>query len=172
MVRPPESHGKRPNCYAEPISWLADLMNWHTLWVEAGKILLAYLLALPVGWEREQSEHAVGVRTFPLVAMAACGYVLMADTIAGPDVAARSRIIQGLTTGIGFIGGGAILQSRGNVHGTATAASIWNTGVVGAAVAESHYEIAVILALLNLITLRLLIPLKTRLSGKTRQAAK
>jgi len=170
VARRRASHRKRLNCYAEPMSWLANLVNWHTLWMQAGKILLAYLLALPVGWEREQTEHSVGVRTFPLVAMAACGYVLMADTIAGPDVAARSRIIQGLTTGIGFIGGGAILQSRGNVHGTATAASIWNTGVVGAAVAESHYEIAVILAVMNLITLRLLIPLKTRLGSNTRQA--
>jgi putative Mg2+ transporter-C (MgtC) family protein len=53
--------------------------------------------------------------------------------------------ITGLTTGIGFIGGGAIMRGRGTVHGTATAASIWNTGVIGAAIAESRIEIAVIL---------------------------
>jgi putative Mg2+ transporter-C (MgtC) family protein len=94
--------------------------------------------------------------------MAACGYVLLADTAAGGDAAARSRIIQGLTTGIGFIGGGAIMRGRGNVHGTATAASIWNTGVIGASVAEGRFEIAIILSLLNLITLRLLLPLKER----------
>jgi putative Mg2+ transporter-C (MgtC) family protein len=94
--------------------------------------------------------------------MASCGYVLLADTVAGGDAAARSRIIQGLTTGIGFIGGGAIMRGRGNVHGTATAASIWNTGVIGAAVAESRFEIAIILSLLNLITLHLLVPRKER----------
>ena len=136
--------------------------------MEAAKIAGAYFLALPVGWEREQAAHSVGVRTFPLVAMASCGYVLLADTVAGGDAAARSRIIQGLTTGIGFIGGGAILQGKGNVHGTATAASIWNTGVIGAAVAESHYEIAILLSLLNLITLRLLLPLKARLDRAER----
>ncbi|MFN7994861.1 MAG: MgtC/SapB family protein [Bryobacteraceae bacterium] len=147
------------------MDWLYRFIDWHIFWVQAGKIVLAYLLALPVGWEREQAEHSVGVRTFPLVAMAACGYVLLADSVSGGDLAARSRIIQGLTTGIGFIGGGAILQGKGNVHGTATAASIWNTGVIGAAVATGHTESAVILSLLNLITLRLLLPLKSRLDG-------
>ncbi|HLY20392.1 MAG TPA: MgtC/SapB family protein [Bryobacteraceae bacterium] len=143
--------------------WLGTLIDWHLCAVTAGKIAAAYFLALPIGWDRETAGHSVGVRTFPLVAMASCGYVLLADTIAGPDVAARSRIIQGLTTGIGFIGGGAIMRGNGNVHGTATAASIWNTGVVGAAVAESHFEIAIVLSLINLVTLRLLLPLKTRL---------
>lgn len=145
------------------------MFDWHVFGVMAGKIVAAYLLALPIGWEREQVEHSVGVRTFPLVAMASCGYVLLADTAAGGDAAARSHIIQGLTTGIGFIGGGAIMRGRGNVHGTATAASIWNTGVIGASVAESRFEIAIILSLLNLITLRLLVPLKQRADqAKTR----
>src|ERR1035438_8233766 len=78
----------------------------------------------------------------------------------------------GLTTVFGFIGGGAIMRGRGNVHGTATAASIWNTGVIGAAVAESHFEIAVILSLLNLITLRLLVPLKERADQAKRKEPK
>jgi len=147
------------------MEWLSSLFDWHVFWAQAGKIVFAYVLALPVGWERERTEHSVGVRTFPLVAMASCGYVLLAGTVAGGDAAARSRIIQGLTTGIGFIGGGAILQSKGNVHGTATAASIWNTGVIGAAVASARYEIAIVLALLNLITLRLLLPLKERMDS-------
>jgi putative Mg2+ transporter-C (MgtC) family protein len=147
-------------------------MDWHRLGLEAVKILLAYMLALPVGWEREQAEHSVGVRTFPLVAMASCGYVLLADTFSGGDAAARSHIIQGLTTGIGFIGGGAILQGKGNVHGTATAASIWNTGVIGAAVAESRFEIAILLSVLNLITLRLLLPLKGRIDRAGLQGPK
>jgi len=145
-------------------------LGWHDTLLDIGHLLVAYLLAVPVGWHREQEAHSVGVRTFPLVAMASCGYVLLADTFSGGDNAARSRIIQGLTTGIGFIGGGAILRMRsGNVHGTATAASIWNTGVIGAAVAESHYEIAILLSLLNLITLRLLLPLKGRIDRQPRR---
>jgi len=141
---------------------LSSVFDWQVFWVMAAKITGAYILALPIGWEREHAQHSVGLRTFPLVAMASCGYVLLADTLAGGDATARSRIIQGLTTGIGFIGGGAIMRSRGNVHGTSTAASIWNTGVIGAAVAESRIEIAVILALINLVTLHLLVPRKER----------
>lgn len=151
------------------MDWLGSF-NWQVFGVMAAKITAAYLLALPIGWEREQVQHSVGLRTFPLVAMASCGYVLLAGTVAGGDAAARSRIIQGLTTGIGFIGGGAIMRGRGNVHGTATAASIWNTGVIGAAIAESRFEIAVILSLLNLITLHLLVPLKER-GGQAGQKA-
>src|SRR5450755_2462051 len=130
------------------MDWLSSLFDWHMFGVIAAKITVAYILALPIGWEREQVQHSVGLRTFPLVAMASCGYVLLADTVSGGDQAARSRIIQGLTTGIGFIGGGAIMRGRGNVHGTATAASIWNTGVIGAALASSRYEIAIILSLI------------------------
>jgi putative Mg2+ transporter-C (MgtC) family protein len=154
------------------MDWLSVSFDWRVFGVMAAKITGAYLLAMPIGWERERVQHSVGVRTFPLVAMAACGYVLLADTAAGGDAAARSRIIQGLTTGIGFIGGGAIMRGRGNVHGTATAASIWNTGVIGASVAEGRFEIAIILSLLNLITLRLLLPLKERADRVEHKAPK
>jgi len=144
------------------MDWLGSLFDWQVFGAMAAKITAAYLLALPIGWERERVQHSVGLRTFPLVAIASCGYVLLADKVAGGDVSSRSRIIQGLVTGIGFIGGAAIMRGRGNVHGTATAASIWNTGVIGAAVAESRFEIAVILSLLNLITLHLLVPRNER----------
>jgi putative Mg2+ transporter-C (MgtC) family protein len=69
-------------------------------------------------------------------------------------------LLQGLITGIGFIGGGAILKEGATVRGTATAASVWNAGVIGAAVAMNRYGVAVTLALLNLLTLRTLLPLK------------
>ena len=171
---------RHPACQVailSPMGWLGSLFDWQLFGTMAVKVTAAYLLALPIGWEREQAQHSVGLRTFPLVAMASCGYVLLADTFiggqyTGVDAAARSRIIQGLTTGIGFIGGGAIMRSRGNVRGTATAASIWNTGVIGAAVAESRFEIAVILSLLNLITLRLLVPLKERADKAAPEASK
>jgi putative Mg2+ transporter-C (MgtC) family protein len=127
------------------------------------KLLIAYALALPVGWHREKEAHSVGVRTFPLVAMASCGYLLMASPAGHFSVDAQSRVLQGLLAGIGFIGGGAILKAEGNVHGTATAASIWNTGVVGAAVATDRYWIAALLAALNLFALRVLLPLKQKL---------
>ena len=67
-------------------------------------------------------------------------------------------------TGIGFIGGGAILKQDGGVYGTATAASIWNTGAVGAAVAFHRYEIAVVLAFISFLILSLAKPIKKTIS--------
>jgi putative Mg2+ transporter-C (MgtC) family protein len=143
--------------------------NWHADLTDIGKLLLAYTLALPVGWYREKEAHSIGVRTFPLVAMASCGYVLVALPVGVFDTAAQSRVIQGLVAGIGFIGGGAILKAEGNVHGTATAASIWNTGVIGAAVAQNRFLLAFLLAALNLFALRVLLPLKQRLDALANQ---
>jgi putative Mg2+ transporter-C (MgtC) family protein len=141
-------------------------MEWPLVLRDALRLVIAYLLALPVGWNREREAHSVGVRTFPLVAMASCGYLLLSYNGDQIDTAAQSRIIQGMVAGIGFIGGGAILKSEGNIHGTATAASIWNTGVLGAAVAQERYALAIVLSAVNLLTLRVLLPLKLKLDER------
>ena len=147
-------------------------LDWHAAWHDIWRLLVAYVCALPVGWYREKEAHSIGVRTFPLVAMASCGYVMLAMPAYGNSIEAQSRVIQGMVAGIGFIGGGAILRAKGNVHGTATAASIWNTGVVGAAVAEDRIAVAIALALMNLFALRVLLPLKTKLDDRHDQARK
>ncbi len=135
--------------------------NWlNTLVPDAMKMLLAYALAVPIGWDREKEERTAGVRTFPIVAVASCGLALVGTSIPGSGPDASSRILQGLVTGIGFVGGGAILRDRGSVHGTATAASIWSIGIAGAAVGFGMYHIAIVLAVVTLLTLRLLQPLK------------
>jgi putative Mg2+ transporter-C (MgtC) family protein len=127
-------------------------------WKILEQIGITYLLTVVIGWDRERESHSTGVRTFPIVGMASCGFVLL---VSGQhDVAAQSRVLQGLITGIGFIGAGAILKEGLTVHGSATAASVWNAAVIGAAVAMERYEIAIILAALNLFTLRALLPIK------------
>lgn len=136
--------------------------DWH-IWSNVEKIGLAYLLAFPLGLEREHESHSAGIRTFPIVAMASCGYVLTASSLlsnGSPDPASISRMLQGLVAGIGFVGGGAILKTGDMVHGTATAASIWNVGALGAAVALGRPGTAITLMVLNLVTLHLLIPLR------------
>ena len=141
------------------------VVDWQGGWHDVVRLLVAYLMVLPVGWYREREARSVGVRTFPLVAMASCGYVLLAMPAYHNTVEAQSRVIQGLVAGIGFIGGGAILKSEGSVHGTATAASIWNTGVIGAAVAQDRFLMAAVLATVNLFALRVLLPLKMKLDS-------
>jgi putative Mg2+ transporter-C (MgtC) family protein len=138
--------------------------QWADILKDLERIGLAYLLTLLIGFDAEREAHGAGIRTFPLVGMASCGYLL---ALGGqPDPAAQSRVLQGLITGIGFVGGGAILKDGGTVRGTAMAASIWNAGVVGASVAMGRYRIAIILALLNLFTLQVLLPVKNWLDKK------
>ena len=128
-------------------------INWVLVVQNLVQLGIAYLLALPIAVDREKASRSAGLRTFPLVAVSACGYMLVGISVLD-TTDAEARVLQGLITGIGFIGGGAILKSGGNVRGTATAASIWNTGLIGVAVAFHRYEVAILLALINIITLR------------------
>jgi len=106
-----------------------------------------------MAYDREHSHNGAGLRTFPLVAVASCGYALIAMSVL-EGAEAQSKMLQGIITGIGFIGGGAILKNNQSTSGTATAASIWNMGLIGIAIAYSRYEIAILLAVINFITLR------------------
>jgi putative Mg2+ transporter-C (MgtC) family protein len=126
-------------------------------------MIVAYLLALPVGWNREQEERSAGLRTFPLVAVAACGFVQAAEGLTHGHPEAMARIVEGIITGMGFIGGGAILRLKDSVKGTATAASLWATGAMGTAVGLGSYDVAIVLSLITLLTLWVLSPLKTEL---------
>ena len=139
-------------------------LDWAQIWLVLGRLAITYVLTVLIGWDREKETHSAGVRTFPIVGMASCGYLMILGP--HPDSGDQSRLLQGLITGIGFVGGGAILKDGPTVKGTATAASIWNAGVIGASVAVGRYEVAIILALLNLFTLRALLPLKTWLDSK------
>ena len=139
-------------------------LNVDTIVYQISHLGIAYLLAFAIGLDRERGARSAGLRTFPLVGVASCGFVLLGIDVLGLDVDAQSRILYGLMTGIGFIGGGAILKDRTGVVGTATAASIWNTGAIGAAVGYGRYEIAIALTVLNVVTLQVITPLKRVLS--------
>jgi len=120
---------------------------------------VAYVLAMPIAWDREHRVRSAGLRTFPLVAVASCGFMLIGISVLD-STDAESRVLYGIMTGIGFIGGGAIIKDKSRVLGTATAASIWNTGAIGTAVAWSRFEIALVLSLINFLTLWIMLPFK------------
>ena len=128
-------------------------IEWPLVWHNLTHLLIAWVLAMPIAFDRERSSRGAGLRTFPLVAVAACGYTLAGIAVLD-TTGAEARVVQGLITGIGFIGGGATLKGGGTVHGTATAASIWNTGLIGMAVAFGRFEIALLISLINFVTLR------------------
>jgi putative Mg2+ transporter-C (MgtC) family protein len=123
-------------------------------------LLIAYALAFPIGWNREREERSAGLRTFPLVAIATCGFVQATEGLTMGHPEAQARVIEGLIVGMGFIGGGAILKTTGSVQGTATAASLWVTGAIGVAVGLGILDVAVMLAAVTFLTLWLAAPLK------------
>ncbi len=109
------------------------------------------------GYEREQTRKAAGLRTHILVALGSALFVL-APLEAGMPPADVSRIVQGVAAGIGFIGAGAILKltDARQIRGLTTAASIWTTAAVGMAAGLGRFGLAVLAAILALITLSVL----------------
>jgi putative Mg2+ transporter-C (MgtC) family protein len=130
-------------------------------------IALSCVLAFPLGWERKRHSHAdVGLRVFPLVAVGACVYVFVAQQVlSGERRGEQADVLQGLMTGIGFVGAGAIIKHSGSVTGLATAAALWTTGAIGAAVAYGFYALATVLSLMNLFILAITQKLKRRVKA-------
>lgn len=145
----------------EPISFSLPELAQHAL-----RIVVAFVLALPIAWEREAETRIMGLRTLPLVAVACCAFILVGSAVVEDDPTAHGRLLSGLVAGIGFIGGGAILKGDDRVRGTATAASILSTGILGAAVAYGLFGIALLVSVTTLATLMLLRPLQLRLAEK------
>ena len=131
-------------------------MNFPEIFEHVAVLAIAYALAFPIGWDREKEARSAGLRTFPLVALASCGFIEAAETLLAQSAQAVAYVVEGLITGMGFIGGGAILKHGSSVYGTATAASLWATGAIGAAVGLGSYEVAVTIAAFTFLTLKLL----------------
>lgn len=127
-------------------------VDWLLVLVHLGKMGTAYLLALPIAWDRERDATSAGLRTFPLVSIATCGFMLIGMEVLESSEA-QARVMEGIITGMGFIGAGAILKGKDRVVGTATAASLWVTGAIGLAVAWNRLEIAITLSLIAFATL-------------------
>lgn len=136
-------------------------------WIFVLQLLVAIALALPTAWNRERNSRIMGLRTFPLVSLGACAYVLVGQSFIGPgEPDAMARIMQGLLSGIGFVGGGAILKNGDHVKGTASAASIWITGALGASVGFRLWWLAVVLSALNFAIVLLMTQFKQDVSNE------
>ena len=133
--------------------------DWQQTLIDFLRLCLAFVLAVPIGWERHASKRNIGLRTFPIVSVGACGFMLISLNLPGSNAETQARLLQGIIGGIGFIGGGAILKEGTNVRGLATASSIWCTGAIGSAVAFGREEIAVVLSLIMFAALWTLSPL-------------
>jgi putative Mg2+ transporter-C (MgtC) family protein len=131
------------------------------------RLLVAGVLGGILGWERTHAGKPAGFRTHILVALGAAAFVAIPQQ-SGFSVSEISRIIQGLVTGIGFLGAGCIMKAdnEGHVKGLTTAAGIWTTSAVGVAAGLGHVGSAILLAVLGWITLDQLARFEHRIPNK------
>ncbi|MFJ4293286.1 MgtC/SapB family protein [Cupriavidus sp. NPDC089707] len=127
------------------------------------RLTVAVVLGGLIGYEREASGKAAGLRTHMLVALGSAMFVLV-PLRAGVPLADISRVLQGLTAGIGFLGAGAILKqnknSEADIEGLTTAASIWMVAAIGVAAGLGRDTTAVIATVFTLVILQVLLRLK------------
>lgn len=142
--------------------WMSNILQWQDVIFNLSHLGIALVLAFPIAFNREITSQGAGLRTFPLVAVASCAYMLVGRDVFDTD-GAEAKVMYGIITGMGFIGGGAILKNSQEVIGTATAASLWNTGAIGVAVGYGRYEIAIILSILNFVLLHWVSAVKKRI---------
>ncbi len=134
-----------------------NLLLYHLM-----QLSIAFILSLHIAFNRETKDKGAGLRTFPLVSIASCAFMLVAvDIYHGSNP--EARIMYAIITGMGFIGGGAIFKGDNTVKGTATAASLWNTAAIGISVAYGRYEIAIILSVVNFMILQFSDPFKKQI---------
>ena len=126
------------------------------LWTILIRVVAATLLGAIVGFQRERAGKPAGLRTHILVSLGTA-VVVVACSASAMDMDGLSRVIQGIVTGIGFIGAGSILKvsEEKDIRGLTTAAGLWLTAAVGVACGLGTIGIAVIAAILALIILAL-----------------
>ena len=150
--------------------WAFELQQsyyWTFIW----RLSLAAALGGIVGFERELSGHPAGLRTNILIATSSCLFTLL-SIHAFPLIGSAqdtARIAAQIVTGVGFLGAGTVIHTKGAVYGLTTAATIWMVAAVGMAVATDLYLIGIITTVMTTGILALLAPLSYRLAAKANE---
>ena len=111
------------------------------------RLAIAALAGAIVGTERELHDKPAGFRTNMLICVGAALFTILSRRLAEGSAADPTRIAAQIVSGVGFLGAGAIIQSRGNVIGLTTAATIWVVAGIGMALGAGHYLFGLIAAL-------------------------
>jgi putative Mg2+ transporter-C (MgtC) family protein len=137
------------------------------------KLLLAVGLGGAVGFEREFSQKPAGLRTNILICLGSTMMMALSKLMlagAGAGTGDAVRIAAGVLMGMGFIGGGAIIQARGHIHGLTTASVIWVVAGLGLVVGAGYYLIALVFTAVVILTLVLFRKVETVLPKKSHVA--
>lgn len=137
------------------------------------RLIAATLLGAIVGFEREKAGKPAGFRTHILVALGTA-IVVLSCAGGGMDMAGLSRVIQGIVTGIGFIGAGSILKisEQRDIQGLTTAAGLWMTAAIGVACGLGTIGLALIATGMTLIVLWVLRVMEARAAALAEKAKK
>jgi putative Mg2+ transporter-C (MgtC) family protein len=125
-----------------------------------GKLLLAAVLGILIGTERAIVGKRAGTRTFALVSMGACLFIIISSNVTSQYLGIVNfdpmRVTAGIITGIGFIGAGMIVFREQLLRGLTTAAGLWVAAAVGIAVGYNMYAVAIFTSVLTLMIFTLL----------------
>ena len=122
--------------------------------------MLAAGLGAAIGLEREYRRKPAGLRTNILIALGSAMFTIISIQL-GHGGGTPDRIAAQVVTGMGFLGGGAILRSGNSVHGMTTAATIWVNAAIGMAAGAGEYALAAVVAVITLVVLAVLPPIET-----------
>lgn len=148
--------------------WLSDLQTlpWNT----AGQIVLAAVLGGVIGFERDWTGHAAGLRTMILVSVGSCLFTILSIVGFPLRGAAQdtARIAAQIVTGIGFLGAGVMVQGKNRVRGLTTAATIWQVAAIGMAVGAGSFFLAIFTTVFTVTVLAVLHPVSRWLERRSR----
>jgi len=139
--------------------------DWSAFIDAIARLGVAAALGGVLGLERELSGHWAGLRTHMLVAVGAAVFIVAGTLLGADHPDAVSRIVQGVATGIGFLGAGTILKlgDQQEIKGLTTASSIWLAAALGTAAGLAAYELAAAALVVSLFVLAVLRPVEGRL---------
>lgn len=149
--------------------WVITLRSFS--WAAAGQVTLAAMLGGIIGIEREWRGRPAGFRTNILIAIGACLFTVLSIEgfpLKGSTAQDTARVAAQIVSGIGFLGAGALLQTRNKVKGMTTAATIWLVAAIGMAVGTGAYFLSIFATLLTAAVLQLLRPVSKRLEEEGR----
>jgi putative Mg2+ transporter-C (MgtC) family protein len=145
-----------------------NLWEWPIFWDDLGRLGAATLLGGAIGLERELHGHWAGFRTHIMVALGAAIFVIGGTAAHGQNIDGPSRVIQGVASGIGFLGAGTILKlsDKMQIKGLTTASSIWLAAALGIASGLAEYSLATAAAVISLFVLGVLGPVEKALERR------
>lgn len=145
------------------------MTDWDLNGIIAIRLSMALLVGAILGLNRWLHHKSAGIRTHALVSIGAATAVILISNFAQDDAQSVSRVLQGLITGLGFLGAGVIIheQRSQRVHGLTTAASLWSCALIGATFGAGQFALGVISLGAILVTLLIGGPLERLVSSLT-----